>query len=369
MGRNADSTAVGKSQWQEALRSLFLNWCRKIKGLAIENLKEAILTCYFYSVAEDHVVLFRIESTDLAPFYRPIVLLSSCCPEFLKDLENLGVGLGERLKQRRQSDVEPIEEERPPGIMSPTVKADLEALRRAQAYGDYAGADVFIKVQKKQSETLKSQDEPTPLTVRGFDDVSSFFEAYLNSLGRVTSNTTEVLPILVCDGLGPFLHASMKSLKVYPVKEKKGVESKDADAVEIEGVILPCTIRKLFGSLAVRLTSSVERERKHNAVALSARDGVRDEVAGSHFLVLRSINDENHLNLPVGANGALAFNGCGRASIESIGEPNHIYECRNGVALQLIVWDISRKNVVACKLEPTWQALPSAKIGFEQLHL
>jgi hypothetical protein len=355
------SSQTRQGEWQEALRSLFLNWCRTVENLGAENVDEAILDCYCYCMAEDHLVLFRVDATAESPYYAPRVLISSCSDQFQDELKKTGVSQITYLDDGTPQNAPPGKQSDLP--MSPTVKADLEALRRAQAYGHVAGADVSIKFQTKktsQPASLSTQQQMAPVTVSGFDDVWCFFEVYLNSFGRVKTDASEALPTLVCRGLGPFLHSSMKSLKVYPVKHQKGAEGNDSGAVEIEGMILPCTIRKLVGSSAARLTSFVEQQSpKKKVVPLAIRSPLKDDNAGSHYIVLHSIAESGN---SLGANDSHLFNGL-KDNTDSSSTSSQVLECRQGSGLQLVVWDISRKQVVACKVEGGSRANILSELG------
>ena len=82
---------------------------------------------------------------------------------------------GKKRKQDRQNNA----------LLSPGVKSDLEALRRAQAFGEAAGADVFVKIKKTHPGLQQEQDEPKQklpkaLRVSKWDNVLLFFEVYLN---------------------------------------------------------------------------------------------------------------------------------------------------------------------------------------------
>jgi hypothetical protein len=143
---------------------------------------------------------------------------------------------------------------------------------------------------------------------------------------------------------------------VYPVKQQTGGEIKDVDAIEIEGVILPCTIRKLVASVAARLERSVEQPHKQLTSPSIARAAIKDEGVGSHYIVLHAITDKQS-NRPLGANGSLVFNGWKRDEIECTVASDEVRECRHGTVLQLIVWDSSREQVVACKVEPALTGL------------
>ena len=238
-------------EWQEAFRSLYLKWCKHIDVIAHnDDFDESLSDFYFYSLAEDHIVLFCVDELDAAPFYKPRVVISNCSQTFQEKLESLGVRQFEYPKKERTESMDSPS----PGStkktkpMSPNVKDDLEALRRAQAYGENAGADVLVKVQKKAIPKSHSRNERRSFSVSGFDNVSLFFEVYLNLKGRMSllsnGNTIEAFPTLLCRKIGPFLHASLKSSSIYPVK------SKESNAYEVEGILLPCAIRNIVGYLA-----------------------------------------------------------------------------------------------------------------------
>jgi hypothetical protein len=330
-------------EWQQALRSAYSKWYRELEEftLSTDNRLE-MMDCYFYCKANDHVALFRASRTG-EPCFKPQVLLSGSSQTFRQQLQDSGVSQIEVLEissdEHTVFSVSPKLSTLP---MSPTVKADLEALRRA----DTAGADVSVKFKtttaNNNQRAEKNQKSPTFL-ISGYDDVSLFFEMYLNSLGRISMDPLEDLPLILCRKIGPFLHASMKRLDVYPAKQQSQDEN-DTSAYagfEIEGgPILPCAIRELVASV----TTSMKMDHSQVASAGSTTSDNEDnteEAIGSHHMILELIPE------PSGA-GSAGFNQ-GGASFDLDEGPGRLDDCRRGHLLQLVVWDVTRKDMVAYK--------------------
>jgi hypothetical protein len=350
---NGGSTMNGLSilgsqrEWQEAFRSVYLNWCRKAEALMKNGeSSDTAMDTYFYCVANDHVVVFRLDEAkgrEAAPNYSPRVIVSSFTQFFRGTLESMGVEnldfLHEQSKEAAGGTSTATRQRSSP--MSPNVKADLEALRRAQAYGENAGADFFVKQQKKATQKSASDYERLPLSVSGLDNVSIFFEVYLNLLGKLAppSARKEALPTIYCRNVGPFLHASMKSLKVWPVK------SKETDSVEVEGMILPCSVRKMVGHLAADFVKGVGQSQNQR---LSQGDA---GITG--YMVVQAVTEKEASHPIRTLKDSATFNGWGTEIKEeqAAASSNEYYECENGKAVQLVVWDASSKNVVACNIE------------------
>lgn len=366
-------------EWQQSFRSLYFQWCQQVE--AEENITTAILDYYFYCVSDDHIVLFRVDATK--EHFTPRVLISKCGDTFLQLLRDSGVETMKVLEDplTNSSDADKgNEKEDKQKAMSPTVKADLEALRKAQAYGEVAGADVSIKIKTKTKDH-KPTEQPKDLaiTVSGYDDVASFFEVYLNRLGMVKemngdNNCLRVcLPKLICPReIGPVWHASWKSLETRPVKPVKGVQG-TSGIVEIEGsFVLPSMIRRLVALSASKLTmlhaksSGPSEEAAPLTIRSPSREDPATAKAGSQYVVFHAVEEEETIlktTKPTSRVAQSGEKGVGRASIlfneidkgfsddKAGGLTNKkLPECRSGTTLQLIVWDISRSNVAACKV-------------------
>ena len=288
-----------KREWQQALESVYFNWCRAMEGTDRDALPAN--QCYFYCHSKDHVVLFRVEEENVGSQMTrtPIVLLSGLSSPLCQQLRDFGIetlDVSEKEQQQPSSRTKsdqgilntpqrtvrkqsPSSSGTSPGMLSPAVKADLEALRRAQAFGETAGADVSVKLNTKKS-TRKPPPKPEPrhtLLVRGIDGVAMVFEWYLNTEGATKSTTflggmpqpvtndptaVVVLPTIFCRRVGPFLHSSMKCLTVTPVRQPASQEVKATTAtttttttindstmaLQIDGapIILPCAIQELI---------------------------------------------------------------------------------------------------------------------------
>lgn len=287
--------------------------------------------CYFYSVGEDHVVLFRADFTQQSIEHR--VIVSSSSENFRLKLLAVGVSQVAEI----DPDDPPTQQidyarNHPTTPISPNVEADLEALRRAKEYGQSAGADVFITFNKTGNQTLpRRQQTKQPFSVSGFDDVSAFFEVYLNCFGSISSKKEQCsLPTLLCGSIGPFLNASLKSPVVRLVK--------NSTVTELVGYLLPCTIRRMFGDLIGNMVRSLQNRRELHDPPLGGV--VTDFGTGPNFLAV----DFSH-----GSKLALAssmFNSSGGRTRAVA----NLVECRKGKSVQFLVWDAANESKVACMM-------------------
>lgn len=401
-------------EWQQAFRSLYFQWYQQIQ--AEQNIATALLDYYFYCVAADHVVLFRVDPSHddeemSSTFLEPRVLISSSGEPFLHALrdahvENMVVLKDAETSKDEDALVDDAAKKDPKTVMSPTVKADLEALRKAQHFGEVAGADISIKIRGNRTETASKAADPSDstlaVTIVGYDNVAAFFEVYFNRLGNVhdewdtsirnLSVSPHHLPRLVAPKeLGPFLHASMKSLQARPVQSKRAEESistSDSGNATIRGtLILPSITRQVVGLVASRLAAlhppKVQASGKNNPLTDAAvTSPLKDDAlqAGSHYVVLHVLKDEDKPSLAGIKNpkqqlkrtglkhSTILFNGVGGKEKMGLaknddkdeeGSPlrsrpmiagGEMSQCQGGTSLQLIVWDVSRTKVAACKV-------------------
>lgn len=345
-------------RWQQSFRSLFLQWRRHMEKEV--NDVTAVLDHYFYCISEDHVVLFRIDyGTD---HWQPRVLLSKCGEPFRQVLRDSGVERMEVLQEPQSTQT--LKEKVKNHVMSPTVKADLEALRKAQAFGEVAGAEVSIKIKPHKKDSKPSANQSMAITVVGMDNVAAFFEVYFNRLGRVQERDDELtrtLPTLICPrGLGPFWHASLDFLEARPVKPKTS-ETMHNGILEIQGsVILPSVIRQLV-ALSARKMHLLHAERPAESSGWTIRSPSKEK-AGTHYVVVHAVEEEESILARSKVNknrmelASLLFNNVAmHRNLESeghlVGNTNFsISDCRSGTTLQLVVWDLTRKDVAACKV-------------------
>jgi hypothetical protein len=456
-------------QWQQALRSLYSNYRRCVlrNNTLKESLNTMVLDTYFYCIGQDHSVLFRITAgcdrdsdgnvnvNDNKGKAVPVVLVSSTSDAFRKKLESNGMDLTyhnnnksdgdesfqllESIHEREATEKMKIADATAAAIrknkrifnnvlLSPDVRADLEALRRAQAFGESAGAEVLVKVKKLgdgTDEGDKGKEKlPKAIRISGWDNVSLFLEVYLNMFGDTMgmgdeaitengasivplpfhntstslSNNNKRLPLLICpsaNDIGPFEHASLKRQRLFPAQrmpasvsesETKGESNTNNDnAMEICGILLPCTIRKLLLMTRNRIledekiiasaatNSSTAARDGANRMALKAQAKRPDDSDSSRYVVLHStrpkmMSTNNHKELPKswigGLNGSMIFNQ-GRKKRKSKPKngtnenhgngsdngQNQVFECSYGNVVSMAVWDTSREEVAACKLD------------------
>lgn len=393
-------------EWREAFYSLYHNWLTAIEESKLRDPTAVLLDAYFYCLGHNHVVLFRATTDTPAAalgassseFY-PEVIVTSCSDNFVQTLRDLGVAAsGTRVvpdvaKEAHDKQHRPPTPQRKQAPMSPSVTADLEALRKAQAYGEVAGADVSVKIKAKQNskmDTKKGIDSTLSnlaISLTGFDDVACFYEAYYNLHGKVREDCipSQLPQLLAPRGLGSFLHSTKTKLQVFPAKPNKSSKndqkrspyfySQVSGTLELQGIVLPGTIRRLVGVAAAQ----VEKEQKRLATLnqkdsfLTIRSPSRQkptEPQDSHYIVLHTMKEEVPQPLGTlkgkvtkesdGTEISRIFNGLdpkktqatlgGGDACDHAASMNPVEECEAGKGLQLVVWEASRNNVVACKI-------------------
>ena len=423
-----DSGEQSRRQWQQALRSLFSKYRRRVlcNRNQEDSLNAMILDTYFYCIGRDHSVLCRIaggEETDDDPV--PMVLVSSTSDSFRKQLESNGLDLNqgsegeesfellESIQQREARERQRIiaataaasrkSKQMFNSLVSPSVRADLEALRRAQAFGQSAGADVMVKVKEKSDgadeDANEKDDLPKGMKLSGWDNVSLFFEVYLNLFGDVMAGetvietaalpflnvkaTNKILPLLVCpNAFEPFDHASLKKLSLFPAEKvsDNGSQSKEkrkdnestenhSNTMEIRGIILPSAMRKILLVTRERILND-DRYSRGGSIKLES-SGARanhDDADSSRYVVLHSSRPSiinRHKELPKswigGMNGTLIFNQGKKRKTkrkransnehrnDNNNEQDQVFECSYGNVVSMAVWDTSREEVAACK--------------------
>jgi len=264
-------------------------------------------------------------------------------------------------------------------------------LRKAQHFGEVAGADISIKIKGTKTESMSLEPTTLAVTLSGYDDVAAFFEIYYNRLGQTADFDSGLdsslaisqnlrLPRLIAPKeIGPFLHASMKTLDTRPVLPK-GIETDIGNAAIHGPVILPSVIRRVVALAAAKLStlqptgkdeagrspfSTLQPTRKDEAGSspYSPKIPSSDEALGSRYLVLHTAVDIEKPSLATIRatkkgnikHSTVMFNDIHAKESPTDSEPTctpctKISECRTGTTLQLIVWDVSRSNVAACKM-------------------
>ncbi|KAL3919668.1 MAG: hypothetical protein SGILL_003642 [Bacillariaceae sp.] len=378
-----------ETRWQQALKSLFQNYRNRI--IAVDAMRDhsgtgtkctlALLENYFYAIGKDHVVLFRTSRSKDGTL-NPVVLVTRTSQRFRESLTNHGVDAVDLLEtmdeqQARENSMAASnrnsfgrDEKESNPLLSPSVNADLEALRRAQAFGESAGADIQVKIKKqRQSSVQPTQHLFKPIRIVGWDNVSVFFEVYLNGFGRrvaplpLMNETHSELPVLICaSGLGPFDNSTMKRARILPVppetSDSTPIDAQMQDQVstlsfEVCGTILPCTMRKLLIAGRNFLLED-EANRSSPLTNVEAAPQPQDEAQkqdSSRYIVLHSMRSKNTNRK------SKSFDRCKESIVLNQGVLENgdsevaIFECPLGKSLSMAVWDISREEVAACKLE------------------
>ena len=312
-------------EWRDVFWSLYSKWRLTIQQLAVSSLdsknsqtilKDASRAC-FYVCGAGHSILFRVkverehqqdtpdasweddfsseesemegdQETDSWKFI-PEIVLSSSSGEMRTKLRRMGIrcrfatevgGFGTNFDS--EEDFWKILEESTQSrssnpnteISSPSVAADLIALRREQAMGKTIGADITVKTQSKRNKKRprRSPRRMPPLVVSTDQDCAAFAEWYLNTGGKVFHDPSVVddrVPILLCRHLGPFLHSNMKQIRVLQPTRS------NSPAVFLKGFILPCAMREVLHSV-ILLSKKTEAEssRSDEGLLMQARSRV-----------------------------------------------------------------------------------------------
>jgi hypothetical protein len=324
-------------RWQAAFRSLYRTWVREmvrhqeaIGSTATADIEES----YFYAMGNGHSILFcatvqcddKENGNPSSPISKgriiePQVVISSSTAALRNKLREMGVTQMRLLDRwdghsttedfqeswltiparskhvsssRTKDGVEgksssPTSQSKltssPLEMSSPDVRAELAALRRAQALRQTVGASISVSTaapKSSQGKPVAAPDRIPPLVVAGWDECATFVEVYLNTLGLQlmegegglpsssgkngeAQHGREVdLPTLSCRRLGPFHHSCMESLS-----EKRETNG----TVTLRGTILPCAVRELVAS-TVRLVKD-SQSAASTAVASKASDSTQ----------------------------------------------------------------------------------------------
>lgn len=328
-------------RWQEAIRSIFFKWCCSIKAL-LDGSEERMTASdiYFYCLAKDHVAIFRVDEigdSHLTKQYVPRVILSDISSDFKLKLAQQGIQDIQYLQPSEGVAKYSPQENGSSAPMSPNVKAELEALRRAQALGEYAGADVRVKSDFKRVKRTSTVHADTPCSIYGLDNVSCFFEVYLNSYGQmqVVKAQQQCVPFLVCDAIGPFVHATLETVEFRPIKAM-GTTS----LLAFEGLITP----NAFRSVVTIMTRELIEMGK-----MRSRQGFDDEESGRYMVIETDINTELS---PVSKKfeESRTFNRW-NVIINNESAENKVLEWEKGRCIKRLVWEAKSPEVLVCNFE------------------
>ena len=358
-----------KQHWQEAFQSLFANWMQQVRRLAKGDWKasDELADTYFYAVGNVHVVLFRCgvesrEGDDSSSFQLvPEIVLSSSTKVLREKLRAMGARwqllapfdchtgeFHEAMLDTKQPTDRTAADESP----SKHSKADLIALRRAQAFGQTAGADVSFSMRSKTGNAWPRGRVP-PLYLSGMDDCLAFCEVYLNTLGQISTGQTwrtqclsHEVPLLVCRKLGPFLHSTMRQARCLNQRRPSGFSGGDDayTSFEVSGLLLPCAVRTLVSALTRSMITN------QTTSALVEERGDSEESSGSHHAIL---------HLTQQSRKAVGVGSIGDSSSRFFNSESRLWEaceddyqcCQYEESVQTAIWDIDRPTDLAYKLE------------------
>lgn len=353
-------------EWQEAFRSLYFKWIQQVEALQqnVSNLSaQSVTQTCFYAMGPGHTILFRTgleTASGDKPQVVPLIVLSSTTLQMRSKLRDMGAKLFYYHDRNAEFDEAVLERNKPKKKVNKdeteAVHEELEALRRAQARGETAGADVSIATKTKA--VTKSPCSVPPLCLIGDDDCATFFEFYLNTLGgrcRTWIKGKGDVPLLLSRKVGPFVHASMQSLVVSSRRQARQSHEKSGDqehhhaAIELRGPILPCATEEILCYTASRMIRDVEG--KSGAPSRQADD------VGSHYFVVQAQphDGDEYPNTDSATTGT--------AGSRWLNDGSEIYEnlssnddkpsgCELGEVVRMVVWDIARPKMIAYKSDP-----------------
>jgi len=313
-------------EWQDAFSSLYNMWMDKIE--------EGNEHAYFYVIAheENQVILFRPTKVTTLGILTPVILFSSSSIEFRTKLISRGLTLyfpqGETFREPSLN----VSSDEIKKSEDSSVEADLEALRKAQVFGENPGVHVNVKKMRTKRVSRGNVDIPL-LYISGYDDCASFFTVFLNR------DIDTKHPILL-SRLGPFQNATQKSL----IQFRRQVVQEDIGHIELRGPILPCATIALLQATAI----CMQQKKKDEANLEDAILQKEDTELGSYYFVIQTKNIiqntttytwNGQFNLSVSMNNCLADD---KDPISDISGRQK--------GADLFVWDISRPNVKAFKL-------------------
>ena len=348
-------------EWTEAFRSMYYTWLERIDGLRMVDHEllsvDAVARTYFYLVSQSQTILFRcqvqhhrkdddVEDEDDAYTVEPVIVLSSTTSGLRSELRHMGVSIfvldDESIERPGQDQDEEGQDERAIDNLfdesvfdfkadsserskveedeARKVREELEALRRAGAQGNAAGAEISVSIGKKKesmSQEVRGKDRDQifrPLYVKGDEDCMAVFELLLNTRGCFFGGEDDDdgaksdVPLLLHRSLGPTKNASIGTLSetmrldenYNELKMLRDREVKISDApaddetlakLQINGPILPCAFRDLISASICHLlldldeTEEVEMREEEDSIA-------NDDTAGSHFLVWHPARQE-----------------------------------------------------------------------------
>ena len=366
---------------------------------------QQVCDLYFYATGKGHTALFRVGverrrdtsssshttgplealNDGMAARFVPEIIISSSTLELREKLRSMGVQLmlldhWHSLKRGSVFKEEDLTRSLQPLSTavklqqqdnSPSIQAELVALRRAQAFGQTVGADVSVRVHSRagggHSLPSRSPKRIPPLYMTGLDDCAAFFEIYYNTFGDIRAGNLQLpwktnelgqdVPLLLCRKLGPFLHSTVKSVR-STIRQTKTValgestsEPPASTALCLEGYILPCAVRDLISASAnVLLANEASRDVEEDISALEV-----ENIAGTHHFTIRPTaysGEEAAGNVKPGTIGSYSSKGMNGdySVLQQSDYMDGMQYCEHDEILMLAVWDMQRPNSLAYKL-------------------
>mmetsp|Transcript_26306 Transcript_26306/g.39834 ORF Transcript_26306/g.39834 Transcript_26306/m.39834 type:complete len:643 (+) Transcript_26306:145-2073(+) len=304
-------------EYQDAFSSLYHLW--------IEKIENGDNRAYFYLVSFNQIILFR--SLKTGDELLPTISFSRLHKDSRTTLMEMGLKLrlpdGEIFCES-MLDYTGIEEENTTNKDDETlVKTDMEALRKAQAWGEIAGADVTIKTTTKKK--CRHPVEIPSLYISGYDDCASYFTMSLNR----DCHTDLDYPIFL-SRMGPFRNGTLMSL----VMQRRRIQD-DIGHIELRGPILPCAASAIVQAAARNMNKNKQ------SCDEDTSDVLKSNGLGSHYFVVQTELE--------GKKGSQSWESQLSYSRKCCVPNNQIgSSIQRGV--DVVVWDISRPDGTTFKV-------------------
>jgi len=385
-----------KSEWQDCLRSLFLNWLRRVYELRekysnpssldmdVSDLEGLSRLC-FYSLSPGCSILTRVatsskESNDEKEMnIEPMIILSSSTIASRSAMRSMNI-LFTTMNSSDSDDIrwttEATEElvaqwfemnEDKDDVHSYKLRHELEALRRATAH-ESVGAEVSILHQRKKKTEHFHPSIQKPLVIRGHDNCTAFFELYLNTAGRLTNDKNDALPqidvpLLISRSISA-KNMTIRKLAVSIHRDHKDVSAQDQpSSVDLNGPILPCAMRDIFiaSSSHFTLHKKFSEGYKKGPANVPSND-TNENILGSHYFIShprvykgqetnKVISRLSNGSRKCGSSSSVWFNGISNTLLSGNHEAEDEIKCENtnGEVTTMAVWDINRPQSIALK--------------------
>jgi hypothetical protein len=342
-----------RRNWQEAFRCLSQKWSYRIETGDTE--------AYFYAATDHRVILFR--PVLMGNNVTPMIVFSTTTEGFRSQLQRRGVelhslhGISNYISAATlsgvESDLKSMNQRSDKLFSSESFEedeslfmSDLEAIRKAQAFGETAGAEFSIKAplpinrrSRRCSRRLggdvevdEEEEALLAMYLTGFDDCATVITILLNE-------TYEDNEPLLITRMGSFQNSTTKSLATVALQQTP--MNSENSWIELLGPILPCVLPSMIHVTAAVMRDDAISRQQSSPPKVNEED---DSGLGSHYFVIQTQErnpNESHRDRKCGI--LVNMNGSKLAA-------HHQDDvCSHQERVDVVVWDISRPRQITYK--------------------